>query len=235
MEKSKKRKLKIFGLVALIGLIATVVYAHTTTTTISRLLLIHPDFGYEGGTGLHTKIRDLYTKIGDNLNSRYEEFDDIANSTTETHTHNFNVAFSDLRIALYSGISSAKTRIHDPAGNGWVIEPGTSALTELDITTPSSGGPHDFTVVVEMAHEYYEDTFNATTDWGSASGGYYTITVDSDDHLKGTRPMIQLFQLIGSDYEEVDVEDVTVNSSGDIAFRVLETPNGRFEGKILIK
>jgi hypothetical protein len=213
-----------------------IAYAHTNSTIISRLLLDHPDLGYEAGAGLLTKVRTMYTKIGDNLNSRYSEWTAQNDSTTVTLEHNFNIAFSDLRIALYSGIGSGKTRIVDPVASGWTIAVnGTDPLTKLDITTPSSGQPHSFSAVVEMAHEYYPKTFNATTDWGSASGGYYTITLASTAHLKGGNPMTKFYKTSGSDFEEVEPNTVTITATGNVVFTVMETPDGRFAGKVLVK
>lgn len=80
----------------------------------------------------------------------------------------------------------------------------------------------------------YISTFNSTTDWGSATGGYYTITVLASTHKAGISPTIQIFELSGSDYDMVQVDRIRVNSSGDISIRVPETPDGRFEGKLVI-
>lgn len=80
----------------------------------------------------------------------------------------------------------------------------------------------------------YISTFNNTTDWGTASGGYYSITVLVGSHKAGTSPTVQIFELTGSDYDMVQVDRIRVNSSGDITIRVPETPDGRFTGKIVV-
>lgn len=121
----------------------------TTTTPVSRLDLAHPDLGHIGGSTLHTKVRDLYEKIGDNMDSRYEEFTAVADSAVTTVAHNFNIPFADLNVILWSGVGSAKTRIADPVGAGWTIAATAGFVkTKIDVTAPSSGGPHDFSVEI---------------------------------------------------------------------------------------
>jgi hypothetical protein len=81
----------------------------------------------------------------------------------------------------------------------------------------------------------YYQIFNATTDWGAPSGGYYTITVLESAHGKGLHPLAEIFELNGSVYERVEVDLLTVDSiTGNISFRVPETPDLRFVGKIVI-
>lgn len=80
----------------------------------------------------------------------------------------------------------------------------------------------------------YFDTFNSSSDWGSPSGGYYTITIPQTTHQKGTNPIVQIFELDGSDYVLLNVDQVKISNIGDVSFRVKEIPDLRFEGKILI-
>lgn len=79
----------------------------------------------------------------------------------------------------------------------------------------------------------YSQTFNATSDWSGPTGGFYTITIVETTHDKDVNPTIQVFELVGSDYEEVMV-DIIVNSSGDVTLRVTENNDARFAGKVLI-
>lgn len=132
-------------ILSLLLLLAT--SAGAQTTTISRLQLVHPDLGYPGGSALHTLIANLYTRIGDNVDSRYQEYTSIANSTLSTYDHEFGIPFADTLVILYSGTGSTKTRIADPAGAGWTIAAnGVNPTLKVDITTPSSGGPHTFSI-----------------------------------------------------------------------------------------
>lgn len=96
------------------------------------------------------------------------------------------------------------------------------------ISTTSSGGGGG------GSSSPYTQLFNSTSDWGSASGGYYSISITQSTHEKGTSPSIQIFELVGSDYEQVDVDTVLVSSTGDITIKVTQTLDTRFAGKIVI-
>lgn len=80
----------------------------------------------------------------------------------------------------------------------------------------------------------YTATFNATTDWGSASGGYYSQAIAESTHGRGASPIVQLFEVSGSDYLECLADQVKFNAVGDITLRVTESPDGRFAGKAVI-
>jgi hypothetical protein len=81
----------------------------------------------------------------------------------------------------------------------------------------------------------YVATFNATTDWGSASGGYYTITIAAATHaLTNTPSIVQIYELVGSDYDLVNVDRVRIASNGDVSIRVVSSPDLRFAGRISI-
>jgi hypothetical protein len=82
--------------------------------------------------------------------------------------------------------------------------------------------------------ERYTQEFDATTDWGAASGGYYTITILATTHGKGINPAVKVRELSGSDYIDVFVDRVLINSSGDVSFRVPNAPDLRFEGIVII-
>jgi len=79
----------------------------------------------------------------------------------------------------------------------------------------------------------YLHNFNNTTDWGTAVGGYYTITVSAVTHGMGTNPVIVIKELTGSDFITVDVDRILVLANGDTSIRVPETPNCRFAGRIV--
>ena len=80
----------------------------------------------------------------------------------------------------------------------------------------------------------YALTFNATTDWGSVSGGYYTITVTAGTHALGTSPIIEIFELELGNYNSVMPDQISVTPGGDVSFRVPSAPDLRFAGKIII-
>lgn len=70
--------------------------------------------------------------------------------------------------------------------------------------------------------------------WTGPVGGFYFITILENTHDKGTDPGVQLFELSGVDYIQVEVDRVRVNSSGDIEIRVPDSPDLRFNGKIVV-
>jgi len=81
----------------------------------------------------------------------------------------------------------------------------------------------------------YVKTFNATTDWGTASGGQYTMAIAESVHNMGATPFYQLEELSGSDYIKVIGEEEKVASAtGDITIRVSDNPDGRFAGRCVV-
>lgn len=70
-------------------------------------------------------------------------------------------------------------------------------------------------------------------DWSGPSLGEYTITILATTHDRGTSPMVQVFEKVGSDFEEIEIA-VEVTAIGDVILKVTETPDLRFEGKVLI-
>lgn len=79
----------------------------------------------------------------------------------------------------------------------------------------------------------YSQTFNDTSDWSGPSGGYYTITILESTHNKGITPIVQTYELVGLEYEEVET-DIIVNTSGDVTIKVTENNDARFAGKVII-
>lgn len=79
----------------------------------------------------------------------------------------------------------------------------------------------------------YQQTFNATTDWGSPSGGIYSLVITAATHGKGTKPIVQVWELSGSDFLTVGLAS-KMDASGNITLEVIETPDNRFAGKIII-
>ena len=69
--------------------------------TVSKLKLAHPVLGEDGGTALHDSVEALYQKIGDNINTRFFTFENLANAGNADFDHNFITNFDNLRIDLY--------------------------------------------------------------------------------------------------------------------------------------
>jgi hypothetical protein len=98
---------------------------------------------------------------------------------------------------------------------------------QLDIVGTSGGGGGG-------PAERFIDTFNNTTDWGAASGGFYTITVSQGTHGRGANPSIQVFEQNGSDYDMVTIDTIRVDASGNVSLKVPDSPDNRFTGLVLI-
>jgi hypothetical protein len=117
-------------------------------TLVGRAQLDHPALGAAGGSALHASIESIYTNIGNDLAARYDTAASIANSAVTTFTHNFGVQFADLKVLLYTGTHPNLVRVADPTASGWVIAAnGGNLKTQIDVTAPSSGGPHTFAVI----------------------------------------------------------------------------------------
>ncbi len=80
----------------------------------------------------------------------------------------------------------------------------------------------------------YVTSFNATSSWGSPSGGVYSLQVLETAHEKGQHPIVQVYELSGGIYEAVTPNSIDVDSSGNITITVTEVLDARFQGKIVI-
>lgn len=97
---------------------------------------------------------------------------------------------------------------------------------QLDLTGGTSGSPPS---VVKYIH-----SFNNTSSWAGPSVGFYTITVLAITHGLGINVNPVIFELDGSDFVQVNVDEVRINPSGDITIRVPDSPDLRFTGKIIL-
>ena len=77
----------------------------------------------------------------------------------------------------------------------------------------------------------YTKTFDATTMWGSASGGYYTI---SFPHNLGSVAVVPLVYDTTTGQLATQPDRVSVTDLNTVAIRTLSTPDLRFAGRIVI-
>jgi hypothetical protein len=212
-----------------------------TTTDVSRLTLAHPDQGYDGGATLHGLVRTAWTKIGNNMPGRYAEYTGVGNSETLELSHGLGVGIEELTVLIYAGVGDSKTRVNhasSPDISEYTIqEKAGDEETTIEVITPAASSPSSISIVVLHGRQSEKTaiTFNTTTDWGSASGGYYTQTIAQTLHRRGTNPVVQIFELDGSDYVLTTPDKVWHDStSGDVSFRVPDDPDLRFAGKVII-
>lgn len=107
---------------------------------------------------------------------------------------------------------------------GIIINPFSGDLDFTGAAGASPSGPA----------ERYTETFDATTDWGSASGGLYTINILVATHGKGINPNVLVFEDVSGNFEKVEPNQTIIDASGNISITTLETPDTRFAGKILV-
>lgn len=148
---------------------------------------------------------------------------------------------------------------------GWIVRVYASGAASLSVksyhaTTPvlvktiESGRMYEFTCTDNadsagtwhvnfleqsdlVVSERYIKTFDATSDWGSASGGYYTITITAATHERGTNPVVASIEKeSGSDYivVELGTDGLKTLSTGDIEMKVPENPDCRFAGRAIV-
>jgi hypothetical protein len=119
-----------------------------TTTKIGRLGLAHADFGYDAGTPLHAALRDMYTRISDNVNSRLLKAPALANGASIDIEHGLQCAFAELRVLLYTYDTGTGelTRVNPTTGYTLAATPGTPT-THVRVTN-NTGSSKDVALVV---------------------------------------------------------------------------------------
>lgn len=101
-----------------------------------------------------------------------------------------------------------------------------ASVYKLVNATGTGGGGGDATP--------YQQSFDATTSWGAASGGEYSIVIPQSTHNKNTTPFVQVYADIGGgNFEEVEVA-IEINAAGDVSLIVTENIDTRFAGKVII-
>lgn len=125
-------------------------------TVISRSKIDHPILGTVGGAALHASINTLYSKLGDNANSRYFTVDALADSASQDFDHNFKDSFDELTVLLYlhNTGSGELTRINassSPAIGDFDIVAKVGDETKQITVTNNSGGPQDLACIVIQA------------------------------------------------------------------------------------
>lgn len=165
---------------------------------ISRLKLDHPALGTAGGSSLHASIEALLTKIGDMTNSRYFISDNLNNGASVDLDHNYQCAFSELKIILYSHNEGTGelTRIvtgGTPDLANFTIAATTSFETKKVTVTNNTGSQQDIATIIvqgDFAETIAElDDFDTGTaplnnqvmQWVTATGKWTpkTLTVDT--------------------------------------------------------
>ena len=159
----------------------------TTTSTISRLKVVHPDLGYDGGADLHTYVRNIYNQFGDNINSRVFFISTFTAGQTVTLAHNLGTRMSHNRFMLYTGsyaIMTPLTGATTPSLNNFsFVDTFTFENSRVDITN-NSGAQVSLIVVL------YQDSISPNpllakvqTTPPAAPTGYFSIYPKADGKI----------------------------------------------------
>jgi len=204
----------------------------TTSTVIGRLKLDHPDLGHDPGSGLHTKIRTIYTKLADNIGARYFEVDALANAASIDFEHNFKDSFSNLRVHVFDrNVGDGElTRLQSggsPDLDDLTIVATPGFLTTQTRITNNSGGPLDLSVIIFQGAfaEKLDDlsdvgTLKATRSNVSVAGN--VVLTDKALHLVNTTAARTLTLPSASADMFLTIKDISGQAQTNVI--TLETP-----------
>lgn len=134
-----------------------------------------------------------------------------------------------------SSFDGSSMSIQTPDGqiDGTNVLTFTSSNGTIDISSNNLTGEVDFRVTPAGGAERvpYPVHF-VISDW-VLDVDAYRIDVTAANHLLGMNPTVNVFELDGMDFDEVET-GLELNSAGDITITVPQTPDLRFDGKIIV-
>ena len=117
-------------------------------------------------------------------------------------------------------------------GGGDVTGPASSVDGDIAIFDGATGKVIKDSGITVASLAHYIQIFNATTDWTGPTGSSYSISIPFSTHGK-TNPILQTYELNGSDYVEVET-GIRIDTSHNVLITVNSSPDLRFAGKIHI-
>jgi hypothetical protein len=116
----------------------------TTSTILGRMLLDHPDLGFDGGVTLEQKIKTLYTRLSDSMPSRFFTAVSLANGASVDFEHGFHADFAEMgfRLYLWDNGTGELTRVNPTTG--WTIAATAGFLTTKTTVTNNTGSAKTF-------------------------------------------------------------------------------------------
>jgi len=113
-------------------------------------------------------------------------------------------------------------------------DPTNPIVNQIQSDWNATGGLAEILNKPEALSPYIQD-FNNNSDWGSPSGGFYTITIPESTHQRGAILWsVGIYQVSGGDLILTQVNELIIDGSGNVSFNVTEDPDGRFAGRVLI-
>ena len=80
----------------------------------------------------------------------------------------------------------------------------------------------------------FVQNFDATTNWGTAAGGVYTISYSAATHGKGTAPLAVIYENDAGSIKPVGADLRIDGTTGDISIVADETVDMRFAGRLVV-
>jgi|GEM_PF-5196714 hypothetical protein len=105
-----------------------------------------------------------------------------------------------------------------------------SSDSSVEIVADPQQGTIDFKAIGAAGSSPFKQEF-LVSDWVSV-GSFYELTISSATHGK-TGPSVEIYELTGGIYEEVDAS-ITVDASNNVIINVPQTPDLRFAGRVII-
>lgn len=124
------------------------------SSNLGRSKFYHPPLNTTGGVGLYADVEAIIKRVSDDMPSRFAVYSSVANSGVNAYLHGFGVPFDELIFVLYTGTYDTLTRVGNIKAAGYNIQPTSGDVqNSIDITAPSSGGPHTFVLFVMQSPE----------------------------------------------------------------------------------
>lgn len=179
---------------------------------------------------LFTEFRDSKVVGNTSFNNSSTITDLISSLSSITFKGSLTVDSTDIELnncaypMTASLTTSGEVTVHSYRGVPPVARQTLSLNTTLNEYSETSSS---------TASENYIRVFNNTSDW-ILDTDLYELSVLVSAHNKGINPQVQTFELNGSNFEEVTC-NTTIDSSGNVKIKIpQQSPDLRFNGKIIL-
>jgi hypothetical protein len=117
----------------------------TTSTEVSRLKLLHPDLGHDGGMGLWNKVHDIYEKLGNSAPIQWSGSVTLADDAETDFVHNLGMELQNIDVLIFE----ANVQISGADLLNYEVTPKTgNVLNEITVKNVSGGSKTFFFYVV---------------------------------------------------------------------------------------